>query len=329
MLCLPRVKSNRAEVCEAVLRRGILSMEEEEMIRDLLRRNDIGQNGEERADLFWEELTIQEDYLLFHNFEAEGKGEFRHQMDTVFICPRFALVLELKNIAGEIMYDAERHQLLRTYKGQVMALGDPFSQVSRHEEWMERFFWEIGVRNLPVLSAVVVTNSSSILKQMPARFYVFKLEGLRFKLKQFYEEYPVIVNGQVLQHIRVELLRRHTPKKWKPPIDNLKLRYGVLCECGMRMDYSYGIFTCKCGQRSRDGFLRGLEDYRLLEDEWITNRQFREFFEIDDKHVVSKILKRLNLKAEGSGKDRKYLIPDDILLGKSTKPRKKVPTKIT
>lgn len=313
VLCLPRKKSYRAAVCKATLRRGILNKEEEALVREQLWRFERGDDGEERADSFWAELVIPGDYMLFHNFETVGKGEFTHQMDTVFVCPRFVLVLELKHIAGEMIYDAKRHQLIRTYQGQVHSLGDPFSQVSRHEGWMERFLWEIGVRSLPVVAAVVVTTTSSILKQMPEHFHVFKLEGLRFKLKQFYDAYPVAVNSQVLQHIREELLKRHQPKKWMPPIEGLKLRRGVLCTCGMRMTYRYGVFTCHCGQRSRDGFLRGLEDYRLLKDEWITNKAFREFFDIDDKHLVSKILKRMNLKAEGVGKSRKYFIPEDIL----------------
>lgn len=314
MLCLPRKKSYRAAVCKATLRRGILNREDEEIVREQLWKYERGADGEERADSFWDELNIPGEYMLFHNFETAGKGDFTHQMDTVFVCPRFVLVLELKHIAGEISYDAKRHQLLRSYRGQEMSLGDPFSQVSRHEEWMERFLWEIGVRSLPVISAVVVTTTNSILRQMPERFYVFKLEGLRFKLKQFYEEYPVVVNRQVLHHIREELLKHHEPKKWKPPIQDLKLRHGVLCECGMRMTYiGHGRFACKCGSQTRDGFVKGLDDYRLLESEWITNREFRDFFELENTQVVSKILKRLGLEYTGEKRTRRYRIPEDIL----------------
>ena len=314
MLCLPRKKSNRIPVCEALLRRAVLNREEESRIREQLWRMVRGLDGEQRADRFWEELNFESEYMLLHNYETIGRIGYTHQMDTLFICPRFVLVLELKHIAGEIMYDAARHQLLRSYNGEVQALGDPFSQVSRHEEWVEHFLWEIGVRGLPVVSAVVVTTTSSVLKAMPEQFHVFKLEGLRFKLQQWYERYPVVVNTGVMGHIRDELLRRHTPLKWMPPIENLQLRRGVLCECGLRMDYAgYGLFICKCGERIRDGFVRGLEDYRLLVDEWITNKEFRDFFEIENVHAVSKILKRLGLEYSGDTKARRYRIPEDIL----------------
>lgn len=140
MLCLPRGKSYRIEVCEAVLRRGILSIEEEERVRDQMWRLARGMDGEQRADRFWEEIRIHGEYRLFHNYETVNRVGYTHQMDTVFICSRFVLILELKHIAGEIKYDATRNQLLRLYNGQVKALGDLFNQVSRHEEWLEHFF---------------------------------------------------------------------------------------------------------------------------------------------------------------------------------------------
>lgn len=318
MLYLPRKTTNRVAVCEALLRRAVLSTEEEARVRDQLWRIARGMDGEARADRFWEEMQLTGAYQLFHNVEVVNRIGFTHQIDTVFVCPRFVLVLELKHIAGEISYDAQRHQLLRVYNGEMQALGDPFSQVSRHEEWIEQFLWEIGVRGLPVVSAVVVTTTSSVLRNMPDRFHVFKLEGLRFKLREWYERHQEVVGTGVLEHIREELLRRHTPLKWKPPIDNLKLRRGVLCsECRLRMNYAYGVFTCKCGARCRNGFVRGLEDYRLLVDEWITNRAFREFFEVGDVKLVNKILQRLQLQGVGENKNRKYYIPEDILVRKT------------
>ena len=323
MICLPRKSSSRIEVCEALLRRAILSVEEESRVRNQLWRMSRGLDGELRADRFWDELHLPGQTLLFHNLETVNRVGFSHQMDTVFVCPRFVLVLELKHIAGVIAYDQARHQLLRTYNGEVQALGDPFNQVTRHAEWLEHFLWEVGVRGLPVISAVVVTTPSSLLKDMPEHFHVFKLEGLRFKLQKWYENFPVAVSDTVLGHVREELLVRHLPKRWRPQIDNLQLRRGVLCECGLRMDYRYGVFTCQCGARCRDGFVRGLWDYRLLVDDWISNRAFREFFGLHDKHLVSKVLKRLQLKTMGAGKSCKYYIPEDVL-GKVSTKRKSV-----
>ena len=71
-------------------------------------------------------------------------------------------------------------------------------------------------------------------------------------------------------------------------------------------------FECVCGFRSKEPLYQGLSDYRCLISEWITNKEFREFFKIDSEDLVNKLLKRLNLYFEGSTKSRRYLIPGDI-----------------
>lgn len=313
MLCLPRGQSYRIAVCHAMLRRAVLSGEEEARVRDQMWRLERGMDGEQRADRFWEEMRLSERYRLFHNFETVGSSGYTHQMDTVFISARFVLILELKHIGGEIAYDQSKHQLLKKQHGNIQALGDPFYQVSRHEGWFETFLWDIGVRNLPIISAVVVTTTSSILRDMPKQFHVFKLEGLRFKLNQWFSEYPAVLNEQVLAFMGEELMKRHKPLKWRFPIENLQLRKGALCKCGLQMSYLNGVFNCKCGAKCRDGFVRGLEDYRLLVDEWITNKEFRGFFALHDPAMASKILNRLGLSYVGVTKSRRYLIPEDIL----------------
>lgn len=55
-----------------------------------------------------------------------------------------------------------------------------------------------------------------------------------------------------------------------------------------------------------------LHDYRLLLNEWITNREFRDFFLIESEDTVNKILKRLDFHYEGKNKNRRYLIRKDI-----------------
>lgn len=78
------------------------------------------------------------------------------------------------------------------------------------------------------------------------------------------------------------------------------------------MEYNYGKFSCICGIESKEPLYQGLHDYRVLFDERITNRAFREFFFIDNDSLVNKILKRLEFYYEGKTKSRRYLIPKDI-----------------
>lgn len=310
MLLLQRQKSNKLEVCKALQRRALLQPTEQKLLEDLTWRTTIGLEGEHRADHFWQDLQLNVPYRLFHDIQVT-RQHFHHQMDSVFICQHFALIVELKHIGGEIFYDEAANQLWRVQGGERLALGDPFSQVNRHEDWLQHFLWEIGV-DMPILSAVVVTANRAIIGQMPKHVHMFKLEGLRLKLQQWLKQYPQVISEGVLQLFSTELLKRHQPKKWQHPFGDLKLKTGALCECGRVMKYRYGVFECACGVRCRNKFQEGLADYRLLVDEWITNKEFRQFFKIEDMHVVNKILRRMQLANVGSTKSRKYFIPETI-----------------
>ena len=298
-------------VCEALRRRAFLTSEQLKLLEELEWRAARGLEGEMRADSFWEDLRLTEDYRLFHNLEVVRQGRFTHQIDTLFVCKKFVLIVELKHITGEIYYDEKTNQLWRMQSNERMALGDPFSQVMRHEEWLQHFLWELGI-DLPILSAVVVTANRAIIGRMPERFQMFKVEGLRMKLQQWLQHYPSVLSGQMLSLLQEELLVSHSPRRWQHPFGAVRLRKGALCICGLKMKYANGVFTCSCGLRLRDRFRVGLHDYRLLVSETITNRAFREFFEIKDVSMVSKILQRLQMPSEGTTKSKKYYIPEDI-----------------
>ena len=301
----------KVEICEALLHRAVMQESERELVKDLLWRAARGLEGEHKADRFWADLAVKIPHLLFHNYETKKAEHFTHQMDSVFICGRFVLIMELKHIAGEISYDDTSHQLLRVINGQKLALGDPFSQLMRHEAWMQQFLVKIGVE-LPVLSAVIVTTSSSILGPMPERFRMFKLPGLRIKLHDWFRGYPVCINTHMLQYIKDEMMLRYEPQKWRHPVRDLKIRPGVLCDCGASMHYQRGQWHCLCGEVARNHFARALHDYRLLVSEWITNQAFRAFFGIESADTVNKILRRAGFESEGYNKTKRYLIPDDI-----------------
>ncbi len=54
-------------------------------------------------------------------------------MDTVFVCQHFILILEIKNIVGEIHVDNEKHQFIRIKSdGTKEGFRNPVDQVKRH-----------------------------------------------------------------------------------------------------------------------------------------------------------------------------------------------------
>ncbi len=176
---------------------------------------------------------------------------------------------------------------------------------------MKRLLDGMGVK-LPVLSAIIITSSSSILENMPERFHIFKLAGLRFKLQEWNNTYPVQVSESVVSLVKSEILAHHQPRKWQHPFGKRLIRRGAICLCGEVMQYRWRKFVCGCGHTSREAFSKDLHDYRLLVDEWITNKELRNFFFIPSKDVANKLLTRAKFHYEDGTKSRLYLIPEDV-----------------
>lgn len=315
MICLEGASTSKIDICEALLRRAYLHVDQQQYLDEVMKRQLIGNEGESQLKWFWQDLGLSEPHLLFFNFETMKFDRFKYQMDSIFVCERFIMILECKHIAGDIYYDEKTHQLWREYNGQRLVLTDPFSQVMRHEDWMAQFLIEQNI-SLPIFTAIVITTHSSSLHNMPKQFSIFKLPGLRIKLQQLLQTCPKKINTNLLQYLHQKLIEQYKPQKWEHPFKSIALKHGALCKCGNVMRYSHGKFICSCGNVSKEPLLQGLHDYRLLIDEWISNRQFREFFNIDNEDVVNKIFKRLGFKEEGKTKSRKYLINKDIWLNK-------------
>ena len=73
------------------------------------------------------------------------------------------------------------------------------------------------------------------------------------------------------------------------------------------MTRKWGMWVCgSCSFTSRDAHLMALRDYALLIKPTITNRELREFLQLESASVAVKLLSRLNLPYTGSTKDRVY-----------------------
>ena len=109
------------------------------------------------------------------------------------------------------------------------------------------------------------------------------------------------------------MLKAHTPHIPKLlesyHISTDDLVKGIQCPNCMAipMTRKWGKWLCgRCSFISRDAHVRALRDYALLIKPTITNRDFREFSQLESTSVAAKLLSDLNLPYTGSTKDRVY-----------------------
>ena len=274
-----------------------------------------GYYGELRADREWADIDMQRGHYLFHSFETKNQFGHTFQMDTLFICRHFVLVMESKDIGGRLDFDDTTRQFTQTrMSGEVLSYSNPIDQVLRHQAFVRHELMNIGI-SLPVVPIVVMTDSSTIIGSKSAEVSVFNITGLRSKLEKLFELYPQVLSEEQLDDVKDHFAVCYTKlpvKRNYPPV--LLLRGAICTMCRKQMVHVRRCFQCMlCGAKNSRGMCEALHDYRLLYSEWITNSEFRAYMGIPNIYTASRMLKRMNLPHTGGNKNRKYFIPEDIL----------------
>lgn len=296
MIVLQREQTVKEQLLQAAIRRGFPEYKDE------LIRLQQGLLGERYVDQNWHDMQLDEPYYLLHDFQTNA-----HQIDTIFLCQKFLLIIEIKNIVGRIDFDEERHQFTRTLEdGTIQGFRNPLDQVRRHQRMLRRV-----VSDLPVLYAVVFALPKTIIGHIPQGEPVFHRSGLEFHVREHLKQYATRLSSQGLQSLARQLLQMHTIHKPQLNIDKARVRQGVLCvQCQSKMQYHYGHFKClKCNYKD-DGILlkQAMRDYCLLVDEWITNEEFRRFVGVESSDSAKYLLKKLGFQYEGERRWRRYRI---------------------
>ncbi|MFP5114203.1 nuclease-related domain-containing protein [Bacillaceae bacterium C204] len=78
----------------------------------------------EKSLLFYLNMLPDEKYYIFHGIRLLCKGYY-FQMDYLILCSAFVLVLEVKNISGELKFEKDFNQTTCKKKGTRKESGTP------------------------------------------------------------------------------------------------------------------------------------------------------------------------------------------------------------
>lgn len=286
--------------------------------QELLNRMKAGFAGERQVDFEWFDMKLPMHYFLLNNFELQKASGYVHQMDTVFICQHFIFVLEIKNIKGTVDFDEEISQFTRTTaEGHMEGFRNAIDQVSRHARQLQHILDQFEI-TLPIEYAVVLSNPTTIVKRNNSKLPVFHLSALEKNILQYYQKHnKAILTKQELKILATKLKAIHQPRESNLRIDLNRLNLTPICnECKTKtyMIFYHGKYRCKnCGNKNQQPFFLALNDYLLLVNEKISNQQLRSTFSITSRSVTTNLLAKMKWDYIGSYKNRKYIIPENIL----------------
>lgn len=304
-------KSNHYFFLEAVTKRLNADDEEVDTFQQELYRLDAGLAGEEKLKLVLDDYPLRSEATIYYNFECENANGFTHQIDALFVTAHFIVIFEVKQISGTLFYKPALHEFYRiTEAGSQDNFSNPFDQAFRHQLFIEHLLkiWKLSI---PVYYTVVIANVRAKLDASLMDYPIMHISGVPYFLEKLYAKYPnPQANLPVLQNHFAQLYKQLPPRR---TIEKHRLRKGVLCkQCQYMniMTYKHGYFECTvCQTKNKDAIIESLVHYRILISPRITNKEFREFFNIPCIHTASKLLGKLGLEKHGTNKGTYYIIP--------------------
>ncbi|WP_312471076.1 nuclease-related domain-containing protein [Neobacillus sp.] len=305
------------QILDALSQRLPLNYPKYQQVLEELGKRQAGYQGEVALDYYLRLLPIDK-YMILHDLNLPD-GDYNCQIDTLLLTPEFALIIEVKNMAGKLIFDTENEQFMQFNNEKEKGYSYPIAQAERHQEYVRQLIAKHKFPPVPVDYLVVISNryasyvttgkNAHKVKPRVCKADVFKNKILYFE--KLYSD--PFLNAKDLQKLSRLLVKMNTiPTNYilkKYEIKKEDLLTGVYCPtCNhfplIRKKLKW--YCSSCGKFSKDAHINALKDYFLLIDSKITNKQFREFAHIKSHDSAKRFLLSANLNYFGTNKGRAY-----------------------
>lgn len=283
-------------------------------IQDEYYQKVAGEIGEEAVMKVIEQMDLPYKFYAFHNVLLNSETLF--QMDILIITQYYALILEVKNIKGEITFTDQ--QMIRTLEPkETHSFDNPVLQLEEYEHQLKRLFQANHIP-LPIYSAVTFAFTSSIIKVPPIDKTILFRRGIKPFIRNI-QASPCILSNEQLESLKYFLLKENIDFQPFPltnhfGIDPNSLRKGVECmQCGLiGMKKVIRNWYCpRCKSLHRKAYETALRDYFLLYKSTLSNQECQQFLLLYNKYEATKILNNPMLIKTGQSRSRKYSMEFD------------------
>jgi hypothetical protein len=223
-------------------------------------------------------------------------------------------VFEAKNIAGSLEFRDNPPQLIRTREdGHKDGFESPVVQLERNCELMKEFLLSRNI-NIPIYAAIVLAYPKQIVTVSPAKTKLLYPSLIPSYIRSIPRQASKKLNLETFEWLSSEILTSHQMFVPKPICESYEIPFskfqkGVRCEaCGrigmIKLPRTWHCPHCKTNDNK--AHIKNLREWFLIFSRTITNRQCRDFLQIDDKYLANRILTSMDLDSEGTFKDRVY-----------------------
>jgi hypothetical protein len=304
-------------ILEALCRRLPRNHPKYQQILDELGRRNAGYQGELSLDYYFRSLP-NEKYMILHDLNLPD-GDFICQIDTLLLTPEFALIIEVKNMTGKLIFDTDNEQFIQIKNEKEKGYQYPIAQAERHQTYIMDLLAAHHFPLVPVDYLIVISNgyasyeitgkNAHKVKPRVSKADVF-LKKIQFFEKMYSD--PLFTTKDLRKLSRLLVKMNTLPTNYildKYGIKKTELLTGIFCPNCVHLPLvrkKQKWYCPSCNKFSKDAHINALKDYFLLIGSEITNQQFREFTHLDSIDTAGRLLRSENLRSFGTKKMRAY-----------------------
>lgn len=279
-----------------------------DFIREEIRKQEAGVRGEDRLVVRLKELRLQGEFRVFSDV-CLALDDWKVQIDCLVVTDRCCIILESKNISGNLYFNDELDEFYKEENGVESPISNPYFQLMRHIRFMKEFLRKTHPL-MKVTGAVIMTAKSHRIMQKPTHYPIYKLESMIERVTQIYNSSGgTSFSGEELELVEKLLQENRSDYEYPPLCEHYRIppseiRLGVECpSCSvLGMRRTGKTWTCvNCNKRDRNAHRKAVDDYFLLINSKITNRDFRKFCMVESIYAASRMLGNMDLHMHKAG----------------------------
>lgn len=273
---------------------------------------EAGYAGEKIADRYLERCQFKESAVILPDIQLKVDHLVRIQLDTLIVTPSTLIILEVKNMAGRMIYHDNPPHFECVYPNRPsLTMECPHMQVENSRQYLLRWLAAQGFE-VPVQSKIVLANQKTSVHQAPSEMPLIYAKHLPLFFHSQISQKDVLSPQQMKLLVR-KLMDQQSVFNPFPLSKYLDLHPGSLAkgciceECGLPLQrLSQRRWVCpECGQPEKHAVGRALQDYFMIFDDEITNESCREFLGVNSRSARY-ILTGRTLRKGGNGKSVLY-----------------------
>lgn len=274
-----------------------------------------GYNGELEFDAHITEFKPDYPHAILHDLYLQHDGAY-FQIDSLLITPSSITIVEVKNHKDKTVIKANPTQFVRVFQnGDRKPMRNPYTEIDRKihllKNWLDNRSIQIPIDGILTFA---YTNELAIEHPSPEIKTIFT-----YGAPAHFRSLPVnehILDGHAIHNLALALIEHH--RDYNPfPLADLygiapaDITPGVICLRCDRPGMQWGRekWNCpSCGHTGKNEHYQTVQDWFMLIQTKMTNREFRYFTKLDNRNVARGLLARSGLQLIGERKAAHYVL---------------------